>query len=35
MINLKQDLLQEYIVIVVVVNLQEMIMQPENIKKQY
>ena len=32
---LKQNLLQEYIAIIVVENPQGMIMQQENIKKQY
>ena len=35
MANLKQNLLQEYIAMIVVVNLQEIIIQQENIKKQY
>ena len=33
--NLKQNLLQEYIVIIVVENLQGIIMKQESIKKQY
>ena len=35
MVNLKQNLLQEYIVIIVVENLQGIIMRQESIKKQY
>ena len=35
MVDLKQNLRQEYIAIIVVENLQGMIIQQENIKKQY